>query len=147
VKVTAAASGSSLNYFWSATLGDILGSGAEVIYAASPCSAGKNRITCRVESGSQSETKTVDIIVMNKKWLFITFLLLQPLLSGGQCLSSVNPVGGTDNLLVIEKQSLRIISFYRYGQGNRYFEGTNIQHITSSTKLITTIYQQLLDTD
>lgn len=62
-KVTATASGIHLNYFWSATLGDILGSGAEVIYAASPCSAGKNRITCRIESGSQSETKTVDIIV------------------------------------------------------------------------------------
>jgi hypothetical protein len=63
VKVVATASGTRLNYLWSATLGDILGSGAEVIYAASPCSAGKNRITCRIESGSQSDTKTVDIIV------------------------------------------------------------------------------------
>jgi hypothetical protein len=63
VKIKAAASGIRLNYFWSATLGDILGSGAEVIYAASPCSAGKNQITCRIESGSQSATKTVDIIV------------------------------------------------------------------------------------
>jgi hypothetical protein len=63
VKVTATASGISLNYFWSATLGDILGHGAEVTYAASPCSAGKNQITCRVESGSLSKTKTVDIVV------------------------------------------------------------------------------------
>ena len=40
-----------------------------------------------------------------------------------QCLSSVNPVGGTNNLLVLEKHSLRIISFYRYNYGNQYFEG------------------------
>jgi hypothetical protein len=40
-----------------------------------------------------------------------------------QCLSSVNPVGGSNNLLVLEKQSLRIISFYRYNYGNQYFEG------------------------
>ncbi len=38
-----------------------------------------------------------------------------------QCLSSVNPVGGTESLLVLEKKSLRVISFYRYGQGNKYF--------------------------
>jgi hypothetical protein len=41
----------------------------------------------------------------------------------GQCLSSVNPVGGTDNLLVLKKNALRVISFYKYGQGTRYFEG------------------------
>lgn len=79
---------------------------------------------------------------MNKKWLFITFLLLQPFLSEGQCLSSVNPVGGTDNLLVLEKKSLRIISFYRYGQGNRYFEGT--EH--SAYNLINKAYYNYLST-
>ena len=42
--------------------------------------------------------------------------------SGAQCLSSVNPVGGTENLLVLEKNSLRIISFYKYGEGKQYFE-------------------------
>ncbi|MFH1321286.1 MAG: transporter [Bacteroidota bacterium] len=40
-----------------------------------------------------------------------------------QCLSSVNPVGGSNNLLVLEKQSLRVITFYRYNYGNQYFEG------------------------
>jgi hypothetical protein len=79
---------------------------------------------------------------MNKKWLFIVFLLLQPFLSEGQCLSSVNPVGGTDNLLVLEKKSLRIISFYRYGQGNRYFEGT--EH--SAYDLINKAYYNYLST-
>jgi len=39
-----------------------------------------------------------------------------------QCLSSVNPVGGTENLLVLEKSSLRVITFYKYGEGKQYFE-------------------------
>lgn len=54
--------------------------------------------------------------------LLIAFL---PVLLQAQCLSSVNPVGGTNNLLVLEKNSLRVISFYKYGQGTRYFEGNN----------------------
>lgn len=44
--------------------------------------------------------------------------------TGAQCLSSVNPVGGTDNLLVLKKNALRVISFYKYGQGTQYFEGS-----------------------
>ena len=48
-------------------------------------------------------------------------LCVDPVLA--QCLSSVNPVGGSNNLLVLEKHSLRIISFYRYNYGNQYFEG------------------------
>jgi hypothetical protein len=39
----------------------------------------------------------------------------------GQCLSSVNPVGGTESLLVLEKNAIRIISFYKYGQGKAYY--------------------------
>jgi len=42
-----------------------------------------------------------------------------------QCLSSVNPVGGSNNLLTLEKKSLRIITFYRYNYGNQYFEGND----------------------
>jgi hypothetical protein len=62
--VKATASGSQLEYFWSASLGDILGTGAEVIYAASPCQAGTNKITCKITNGSiQSETKTIEIVV------------------------------------------------------------------------------------
>lgn len=41
-----------------------------------------------------------------------------------QCLSSVNPVGGSGNLMILEKHSLRIISFYRHNYGNQYFEGS-----------------------
>jgi hypothetical protein len=40
-----------------------------------------------------------------------------------QCLSSVNPVGGSSNLLVLEKNSLRVIAFSRYNFGEQYFEG------------------------
>lgn len=34
-------------------------------------------------------------------------------------------MGGSSNLLVLEKNSLRIISFYRHNFGNQYFEGNN----------------------
>jgi hypothetical protein len=40
-----------------------------------------------------------------------------------QCLSSVNPIGGSNNLLVLEKNSLRVITFYRHNYGNQFFEG------------------------
>jgi len=39
-----------------------------------------------------------------------------------QCLSSVNPVGGTENILTLEKNTLRIITFYKYGQSKHYYE-------------------------
>lgn len=42
-----------------------------------------------------------------------------------QCLSAVNPVGGTNNMLVLEKRSLRVITFYKYGGGDHYFSGSS----------------------
>jgi hypothetical protein len=63
-KITAVASGYRITYNWSASAGDILNSGAEVIYAASPCQAGRNSITCTVKDGNeQSETKEIFIVV------------------------------------------------------------------------------------
>lgn len=53
--------------------------------------------------------------------LFVPWLYLDP--APAQCLSSVNPVGGSNNLLVLGKNSLRLISFYRFNYGDRYFEG------------------------
>jgi len=44
--------------------------------------------------------------------------------TSAQCLSSANPVGGSENLLVLEKRSVRLISFYRFNYGNQYFEGS-----------------------
>lgn len=65
VRITATATGSQLKYFWSASpFGEILDSGAEIRYFASPCSIGKNTVSCTVTNGSrQSETKTIDIVV------------------------------------------------------------------------------------
>jgi hypothetical protein len=63
-EITATASGYKLTYSWSATAGDILGSGARVIYAASPCHAGTNQISCVVRDGNdKSATKEIDIVV------------------------------------------------------------------------------------
>lgn len=63
-QITAIATGYQLEYHWSATLGDILGSGAEVEYATSPCHIGTNEISCTVKDGNgESETKTVSILV------------------------------------------------------------------------------------
>lgn len=63
VKVKATATGSNLKYFWSASKGDILGSGTEITYASSPCHTGTNQITCKITNGNQEETKTVDVTV------------------------------------------------------------------------------------
>ncbi len=65
VKIMVNATGSRLEYFWSASpFGDILGSGPTVTYAASPCGVGTNRISCRITNGSkQEETKSIDVVV------------------------------------------------------------------------------------
>jgi hypothetical protein len=63
--------------------------------------------------------------------LFIRYIFIILLLAvvftdntSAQCMSSANPVGGSENLLVLEKRSLRVISFYRSSYGNQYFEGS-----------------------
>jgi hypothetical protein len=62
--VVAVASGCRLSYRWSVTKGDILGTGAEVVFAASPCAIGVNTITCTVTDGNdQEETRTVPVVV------------------------------------------------------------------------------------
>ncbi|MGM0621235.1 MAG: hypothetical protein ACQETJ_09345 [Bacteroidota bacterium] len=61
--VKASATGSNLEFFWSSTLGDIIGSGPEITYVASPCAVGTNEITCKVTNGNQSETKSIEIVV------------------------------------------------------------------------------------
>lgn len=65
--ITATATGSNLQYFWSASLGDILGSGSTVKYATSPCQVGTNEITCKITNGNdQSESKTINIVVVEE---------------------------------------------------------------------------------
>jgi hypothetical protein len=42
--------------------------------------------------------------------------------ASAQCLLSLNPVGGTENLLTLEKNSMRVISFYKYGSSKQYYQ-------------------------
>jgi hypothetical protein len=63
-KIEAKATGYNLSYNWSATLGNILGSGSVIEYAVSPCHVGTNKITCTINDGNnQSESKSLQIIV------------------------------------------------------------------------------------
>ena len=64
-KIKAMATGVELTYLWSATKGDILGFGKEIIYVSSPCHLGSNTITCTVKNESNySETKNVNVFVL-----------------------------------------------------------------------------------
>lgn len=63
-KILAVASGYKLTYQWAASVGDILGTGGEIVYAASPCHVGKNKITCTVRDGKNaSQAKEIFIVV------------------------------------------------------------------------------------
>ncbi len=63
-KVTASATGYMIVFKWSASAGDILGSGKSVVYAASPCHAGSNKVTCTVTDGNNvSQSREVFIVV------------------------------------------------------------------------------------
>jgi hypothetical protein len=66
-KVTATATGDNLSYSWSlsqSSLGDIIGSGSQITYGASPCCTGWNTIVCTVSNGSESQSKSVTIVVV-----------------------------------------------------------------------------------
>lgn len=63
-KIFAIASGYKLTYNWAASAGDILGTGNSIIYAASPCHAGRNKITCTINDGNNaSQSKELFIVV------------------------------------------------------------------------------------
>lgn len=66
-RINAVATGSNLKYIWTATQGDILGSGAEVTYAPSICHVGMNQVSCEITGGkNQSEKKTIQIQVIDE---------------------------------------------------------------------------------
>jgi hypothetical protein len=56
--------------------------------------------------------------------LLFAFTWLLTCKAGGQCLTSANPVGGSANLLVLGKSTIRVIGFYRFSYGDQYYEGT-----------------------
>jgi hypothetical protein len=47
-----------------------------------------------------------------------------------QCFSSSNPVGGTANLLTLNKKTIRVIPYYKYRYSNKYFRGNNQSNST-----------------
>ena len=61
--ITAEVEGEGLVYSWSATAGDIIGSGKSVIYAASACCSGSNKITCSVTDAASNSA--VNLITIN----------------------------------------------------------------------------------
>jgi len=62
--IKATVTGYMLKYYWSATAGDLLGSGEKVTYSTSPCQVGSNQVSCKVIDGNdESETKTITIVV------------------------------------------------------------------------------------
>ncbi len=80
----------------------------------------------------------------NSTFIFVLILAIAPELSFAQCLSSVNPVGGTNNMLVLEKNSLRVITFYKYGGGDQYFKGT--EHYDEDVSISKAYYNYLATT-
>lgn len=67
--------------------------------------------------------KPLRLLLFSIKLIVLVFLIFQPLKGFSQCFSSVNPVGGTANLLVLDQKSLRFIGFYRHAYSNSYYEG------------------------
>jgi len=66
------------------------------------------------------------LLLLSRKYIVILiFLSIIPLYAVSQCLSSANPVGGTANLLVLEKKTFRTLLFHKYGQGTQYYENNN----------------------
>ena len=63
--VKAVATGFELSYYWSVEKGDILGSGKEITYVATPCTVGDNEIVCTVKSSNGKEaSKHVVVTVL-----------------------------------------------------------------------------------
>jgi len=66
-KITAIATGSQLEYFWSKDAGEISPTDkpSEIYFSAGPCEIGERTVTCEITNGStQSETKSIIIVVL-----------------------------------------------------------------------------------
>jgi len=60
---------------------------------------------------------------MKYHYAFLIFILSLYIDTQAQCFSSLNPVGGISNLLVLEKNTFKFIGSYNYGLMDEYFEG------------------------
>lgn len=62
--IRAIASGYKITFHWHVEKGDLLGSGDEVTFLATPCSIGNNIVNCTIRDGNANEiTKNVTITV------------------------------------------------------------------------------------
>jgi hypothetical protein len=58
------ATGYKLTFHWSVEKGDLIGTGQDIIFVATPCTVGNNTISCTVMDGNQkSETRQVTVTV------------------------------------------------------------------------------------
>jgi hypothetical protein len=63
-KISATADGDGIEFLWSVADGNIVGSGAEITYTATPCVAGNMDVSCTVkDKGNNELTKMVRIFV------------------------------------------------------------------------------------
>ena len=63
-KLWAECTGNSLSYFWSATKGNIIGSGNEVTLSACICDKGISEVTCSVKNNYDQEvTRKINIVI------------------------------------------------------------------------------------
>ncbi|MBI5219836.1 MAG: PKD domain-containing protein [Bacteroidia bacterium] len=63
--ITATATGEGLTYTWTATAGNIVGSGNKITYASTPCMDGNYNIQCEVkDKAGSSQSKSVTIRVV-----------------------------------------------------------------------------------
>ncbi|MDD2411397.1 MAG: hypothetical protein RBS19_03435 [Bacteroidales bacterium] len=62
--ITAVVDGDKVTYAWSATAGDILGSGSKINYVAPTCTPGNNEVKCTVSASNKTESKTIIITVL-----------------------------------------------------------------------------------
>lgn len=56
-------------------------------------------------------------------FIIIFFIFILKLSAFAQCCSPGNPVGGTTNIGILDKNALRFISFYRFSFSEGYFQG------------------------
>jgi hypothetical protein len=61
--ITATATGTDVRFSWSASQGDIVGSGNQITYVAPTCTPGSNEISCTASASNRSETKKIIITV------------------------------------------------------------------------------------
>jgi hypothetical protein len=63
-RLQALATGYQLTFIWSVEKGDLIGSGEQIIFVATPCTVGNNLISCTVKDGNeQTVTKQVMVTV------------------------------------------------------------------------------------